>query len=304
MDKVTILMATYNGSKYLEEQLNSIIKQDYTNWKLIVSDDHSTDETIEILQKYEQQYPDKIELLLNKTASGSAKRNFFKLIDKVDADYIMFCDQDDIWEPKKISYTLKYMKAKEEKETPILIHTDLTVVDEDMNVISASFMKHQHLRPSNSLHDIVIQNSITGCTMMINRALLNLLKRKVNIDFIEMHDWWCGLIAAAFGKIYYIKKSTIKYRQHANNSVGAQKYGLRLFFRKKFQFYKKLKSTFIQAGEFLRIFGKDLTPNDYNLLFHYSECVHLNKIQRIWVYIRFQTFKQGIGRKICQLIFC
>ena len=123
--KVAILMATYNGEKYLSEQIESIINQTFTDWVLYIHDDGSTDGTLEIIKKYVKIYPKKI-ILIQGERTGGAKFNFFSLMDKVTAEYIMFSDQDDWWLPDKINKTLeKCIKIENgQKDTPVVVFTD------------------------------------------------------------------------------------------------------------------------------------------------------------------------------------
>jgi len=238
--QVYILLATYNGEKYLFEQLESIICQTYTNWQLIVHDDNSRDNTVSIIKRYEKEYPNKIIFLDDNVSCGGAKENFTYLLNSIDDnfDYVMFCDQDDIWLDNKIEVTLQKMIEVENNHInkPILIHTDLKVVDEKLNIISDSMFKYQKLNIiyQNSIYDLAIQNIITGCTMMIN-AKLAFLSKYIPQDAV-MHDWWISLITLKNqGKIAFLKESTILYRQHSSNEVGSKKINI-------FYYIKRLSS--------------------------------------------------------------
>ena len=148
MEHVTILMATYNGEKYLCEQLNSILKQTHTNWRLVISDDGSTDATLSILQKYQSEFTDKITLLPADCRFGSAKGNFLHLLKQSPPGYAMFCDQDDIWDNDKIEKTLaalKQMETDAARNCPLLVFTDLCVVNADLQPIATSFMRSLYL---------------------------------------------------------------------------------------------------------------------------------------------------------------
>ncbi|MDV3426289.1 MAG: glycosyltransferase, partial [Bacillota bacterium] len=173
--KVTILLATYNCEKFLRTQLDSIIYQTHTNWELIVSDDSSSDKTSDILNEYKLKYPEKIYILNNEKRFGNARDNFFHLLENCIGSYIMFCDHDDKWLPKKIELTLAKMLETEKKQpphTPVLVHTDLNVVDGELNMIAPSLMKFQDISPERiKLNNLLVQNVITGCTVMINKEL-------------------------------------------------------------------------------------------------------------------------------------
>jgi len=139
---ITILLAAYNGEAYLREQLDSILHQTYTDWVLYISDDASRDATPQIIADYAARCPKQIIPLQFDTPSGSAEANFFRMLTAVSGDYIALCDQDDVWLPHKLETTLHALQALEERHgihTPILIHSDLKVVDQNLNILNESF---------------------------------------------------------------------------------------------------------------------------------------------------------------------
>ncbi|WP_057875472.1 glycosyltransferase family 2 protein [Liquorilactobacillus aquaticus] len=219
--EVAIVMSTYNGSRYLREQIDSILAQDFKDWDLYIRDDMSSDNTSMILRDYEEKY-DNIHVVENNNINLGAKRSFLKLVQFVDAKYYMFSDQDDFWLPNKVSLTLEAMKAAEEESSnmriPVLVHTNYRIVDSklaELRTPPASFKSYT------DLSSLSINNCITGCTMMINQALKNLVGDVVDADSVGMHDWWFGLIANCFGTVSYLPQVTILYRQHEGNVVGA-----------------------------------------------------------------------------------
>lgn len=225
MDKVNILMATFNGGLYLSEQINSIEAQTYKNWELYIRDDGSTDDTTKIVKSYVKR-DHRIQLLPSLGQNIGARHNFALLMENVVGSYVMFCDQDDIWLPDKIEITLKAMKESEHwfgESIPTLVHTDCKVVDSACRVICSSFMQYQHMKhvEDNPLRILLTQNFVTGCTMMINRSLLS--KSLPVPHTAVMHDWWIALVAAAIGRIVFLPNATLLYRQHAENAVGAKK---------------------------------------------------------------------------------
>lgn len=237
---VEILMATYNGERYLSEQIESILNQSYKDWKLLVRDDGSKDRTLDILKLYKAKYPKKITLMEDKKGGLRAKENFLELLRQSKSDYIMFCDQDDVWLPNKIEVTLEKMKKVE--NGPTLIHTDLKVVDKELNLISDSMWRYQKLSPERKEYNfLIVQNNITGCTMMINRELAKLSIGEFPNGL--MHDWIIGIVASLKGTIDYVEERTILYRQHGNNDVGAQEYYAN--FLKKIKKVNELKKKYI-----------------------------------------------------------
>lgn len=175
---IDILLAAYNGKRFIEEQIESILSQTYQNFNLIIQDDDSNDGTIEILKSYKERYPDKIKVFFNKKNTGSCVKNFLNLIQKSQNEYIMFCDQDDIWVKDKIAITVKAMKELEKevenKGMPLLVHTDLKVVDENLKLICNSLFQYQKMNyKKDKLNNLLAQNIITGCSIMCNRNLID-----------------------------------------------------------------------------------------------------------------------------------
>lgn len=224
--KVGILLATYNGEKYLKEQLDSIIDQTYKNWIIYISDDHSTDNTTDIICEYKELYKDKIVVIENENKLSSAKMNFANLFEKVDKlDYYIFCDQDDVWDKEKITKLLYSIKKEEKlsKDLPILVYSDLKIVDEKLDIISDSLVRYENkfLPKNNIFNHILIENYFPGCAIMFNAKLKD--KVKDIYSECEMHDWWLTLVAAFCGKIVYIDEPLHLYRQHTNNTIGAKR---------------------------------------------------------------------------------
>ena len=128
---IDILMATYNGEKYIEEQIISILKQSVCDWNLIIQDDCSNDKTVDIIKKYAERYPDKIKYYLRKHQSGSAYKNFFSMIKYSNAEYVMFADQDDVWKEDKIEKQVSFL---EEHPTYGICFTWVDIIDENNNL--------------------------------------------------------------------------------------------------------------------------------------------------------------------------
>ena len=221
--KVAILLATYNGEKYLKKQLDSLYNQTYLKWELYVHDDGSTDNTLEILKQYMIIHKN-IRLFTSPVGCG-AKNSFMFLINNVFADYYFLCDQDDVWHKDKIQKSLACMFDLENKhkETPIIVHSDLCVVDENLNMISGSFWRYMMIYPEKlvTFDQLGANSLVTGCTMLFNNATKNVIKHPaVNAT---MHDVWIALcVSKNNGIIYNISTPLIDYRQHKNNTLGAK----------------------------------------------------------------------------------
>ncbi|PWB53163.1 MAG: glycosyltransferase family 2 protein [Nitrosomonadales bacterium] len=309
MKSVLILMATYNGSEFIEEQLASLRAQSYADWRLWVRDDGSTDDTVEKVRRFAAQ-DQRVCLLepdgIRKGASGS----FSCLMDRFapEADYLMFCDQDDVWFPNKIEITLARMREMETRfgiDIPLLVHTDLSVTDRELNVTAASFCRYQGLNPDvQGLHRLVVQNNVTGCTMMVNRALA-LLAGPVPASAI-MHDWWLAMVAAGFGNIGHISQPTMLYRQHGANDTGAKNYGWEHMFQKALGGLAGMKASLLktqsQACAFLERYASRLEPEQRLLVNAYCHLSVQNFWARRWQMLRFGFFKHGFFRNIGMLL--
>lgn len=221
MEKVDILLATYNGEKYLKEQLDSILNQTYLNFRLLISDDCSTDNTKKILEEYRKN-DNRIELYYQKENLGVIK-NFEFLLKKVENNYYMFADQDDIWKKNKIEKSIK----KIQDENCDLVYSDLEVVDENLNIKYESYWKlkgfYKKIKKYNNFESLYLNNFITGCTIISKKELINKVLPLPNISKYVLHDYWLALIISQYGKISYIEEPLIKYRQHKSNNIGSKK---------------------------------------------------------------------------------
>lgn len=304
---IDILLASYNGEKYIAEQIDSILNQTYKDWFLYIKDDCSTDNTVKIIMDYEKEYKDKIKVILSDKPSGSAKNNFFSMFEYSNSDYIMTCDQDDVWLPDKIEITLEGMKEAEQENNsiPILVHTDLKVVDENLNVFSDSLFKMQNLDNERyKLNYLLTQNIVTGCTVMANKALLN--HTKINPNDAIMHDWWMALIAASLGKIVFIDKATVMYRQHERNSVGAKNVRSIDYIKVKISnidnIKKSIKDTYVQADKLLEAIGAFINSNNYDTIQQYSLMKNNRKTKKVYIMVKYKYWKKGLIRNLGQVI--
>ena len=311
MKKLAILMATYNAEQYLNQQIDSIMNQTYKDFDLYIHDDGSTDKTLTIIKKYCKKYKNII-FIDDNIVFHSACKNFFHLINYIknkDYDYIAFSDQDDVWNSDKVETTINQMMLCEKtksKSEPILIHSDLYVVDNELNVLSKSFMKYRALDfRIKSLNRLFIQNNVTGCTMLINRALLELLPNYV--DNIIMHDWWIALTASAFGTIYYLDIPTMKYRQHGNNVVGAVRTNSFKFIKTKLKKAHKLQETINMSIKQSEVFKSEyiklLSKQQLSMIDVLVQVRKKNKIQRMFIVLKYKFLKQGLLQILGELVF-
>jgi glycosyltransferase involved in cell wall biosynthesis len=310
---IAILLATYNGEDYLDAQICSILYQDYTNWKLYISDDGSTDATKSIISNYCTEYPDKIINIKNNKSFGSPRDNFFNLLNRVDADLYFFSDQDDVWHSNKISFFVNFYNnlSTGERIKPLLIHSDLEIVNSELQTISNSFFKYQHIdHRKDKIRTLLVQNIVHGCAMLINRELKSMAKLEFlsdDISRIEMHDWYLALVASEFGSIEYIDRSLIKYRQHQYNVVGTRKRYSLARIKKSFEDIKKNETSIKRAIDFAivikSVYKKVLLKDTCFLLTELISIRRYNKIKRIHFLIKNGLLQHGLIRIIKQLVF-
>jgi Glycosyltransferases involved in cell wall biogenesis len=222
--KVNIVMPTYNGARFLVQQIESIQDQTYTDWNLLIRDDGSTDETIDIIKRFVEQDSRIKYINPNDQRNLGVIDSFYTLVKYSQADFYFFSDQDDIWLPKKLEICLKEAK-KHDNSRPIMYYTDLKVVDEQLNIISESMIKSQSHHANTTLLAELTENTVTGGVSMANDALIELWQ---DTDDVIMHDWYLALLAASMGELVFINQPTELYRQHDNNVLGARTWQKRL----------------------------------------------------------------------------
>lgn len=303
---VAICMATYNGAQYLPQQLRSIREQTWEDWVLYVRDDGSEDDTLRILEDFVRKNPGKAVLLSTGSGNVGAKENFALVLSAASEDqrfsFFAFADQDDLWYPDKLEKSLALL---ENQAGPALVHTDLTVVDQSGETLAPSFFRYRSLNcREQRLNRMLIQNNVTGCTMVWNRALNDLLD--LSRGGAVMHDWWVALTACALGKILCLEEPTVYYRQHRANVVGATKVNSVGFILKRALGVRRVKDTLrrslAQGESFLQLYGDALSPEQRRVLEAFSGMTRQNKLRRVATVFREGFWKQGLIQRLGQLI--
>jgi glycosyltransferase involved in cell wall biosynthesis len=252
--RVQIFLATYNGESFLRGQLDSIVNQEYKSWELLIHDDGSIDNTIQILNEYENNYPKKIKLLNDQRVFSSASKNFFHLIENrsKEANLYCFCDQDDIWHKSKLRFIIERYISKEGEE-PLLIHSDLSLIDEKGELLEKS-----HNKLINYQKNFITKNTsyyynpVPGCAMTINSALADKISYS---KYMVMHDWWILLSAMQENTtVLYIDLPLVAYRQHSGNVLGYKKNNvlilvIRLLFKIP-RYISNVKKAYKQSKQF------------------------------------------------------
>lgn len=269
-EMIAILLSTYNGERYLKEQIDSIINQDYKNWELYIRDDGSIDSTTDIIENYCQKY-NNIFFLKDNYNKGAAQ-SFLYLLENIESEYYMFCDQDDVWFNDKITSVYTIIKDNEGKNTPVVVFSDAKIVDKDLKIIDNSFWHYNKILPQLIISQpdyISVFNCAPGCTMIFNNAL-----KKCLIDYddnILMHDWYIMIKALQYGIVRYEKRALMMYRQHHNNVIGAMEISIKNRLMKIGDIkksFRKQRETFDFVNKYLKItfFKYVLLKFKFNLL--------------------------------------
>ncbi len=295
-EQIEILLAAYNGDKFIAQQIDSIINQTYKNWQLYIRDDGSTDNTPNIIKSYANN--SKIHIISDNAGNVGSCANFFLLMKNLHTNckYIMFSDQDDFWQKDKIEITLKEMLRLEKtygNAFPLLVHTNFTYVDKNLDpIVSKKDFQATKIVNLQFVH-LLAQNPVYGCTMMINKALFNL------VGFIppaaENHDYWIALVATAFGKVAYLNERTILYRQHDKNISGQHNNNLfmkrlkRLLVKDNF---KDANRKLIMADCFRKTYAEKLSTSQKKLI---DDFINFSVSKSPYLFIR--NIKNGIKRQ-------
>lgn len=271
-EAICILLATYNGKRFLSEQLDSLLSQSYTSWELFVRDDGSTDGTIQIINRYLAK-DTRIHLIPNGEKNSGSCQNFAQLLllTANDFNYFMFCDQDDVWLPNKIGETYALMRELEELNShsaPILVYTNFTYVYSNLETIQSKKNFETTKVGTIKFAHLLAQNPIYGCTMLFNKPLAKIIGH-IPMQ-AENHDYWTALVASAFGKIGYLKTPAILYRQHNSNistnydSSSTAKRFKRIFLERKN--LKDVEKKLIMATTFRDKYQQKLTKEQQVVL--------------------------------------
>lgn len=251
---LSVVLATFNGAKYVVKQIDSILNQSYPIVELIIVDDCSTDETVDIIKNYQQQF-DNIVFKQNEKNLG-AIGSFQEAVKLAHGDYIAFSDQDDIWELNKLEKQMTMLKDNiVDREIPTLLFHDLTVIDPQDNILSKSFWKQMKFSKAKFCFEkLLFGNVVTGCTCIINQKMKDSFL-EVNINKIMMHDHWFTLIAFSFGQVFYSHDQLIRYRNHPNSVTAKDSTSFFLQIKNLYnnlfgKEYIYFHDNFIQAKEF------------------------------------------------------
>ncbi|MCR5685041.1 MAG: glycosyltransferase family 2 protein [Lachnospiraceae bacterium] len=320
---IDIIMATYNGARYIAEQIRSILGSDEKDIRVLVYDDMSEDETPDIVKSFADKAPGKVFCFKNEIRYGHCA-NFLqglkKAVREYPAEYYMFSDQDDLWLKDKISLCLARIRsletntadrsvdeesrtAKRSSEgvsscTPCMVFTDAILVNADAEPTGMTFIKADRLDASKTdLAHLLMENKCQGCTMMINNALAGMIGSYD--ERVRYHDWWIALIASAFGRIGFIDTPTLMHRQHEDNAVGQGSFTDylrgRLHSGRK-DARERLKATFDQAAAFYKYYGRQLRRKDRMIVRAFLKLKDMNAVGKRVALLRYGYLKSGPAR--------
>lgn len=263
MKTCDILLATYNGERFIADLLDSLLSQTQADFRVLARDDGSSDATVGILQEFEARFGGRLQIIGDGSPTGSPTLNFEVLMRASTADYVLFCDQDDVWLPNRVQESLRMLTEAEATfgaETPVFVFNDLVPVDANLKKVAESYWEFKKINPAMArrLAASLITSPILGCSCGINRALLN---RALPIHpQATNHDWWTLHVAIMFGQVVWSAEKTVLYRLHGGNSSQQQRVRARDYARstavfakvrnglaKKARHAEGLKKTYVDA---------------------------------------------------------
>lgn len=305
-----VLLAVYNGSAHLPALLDSLRAQTDTDFSVLIQDDGSDDDSVAVLKSYCTEDP--------RFAFGNEQGkhlgpvgNFVSLIRQASADYLLLCDQDDIWEREKVQLLkeeIRHLENQYSSDTPLLVHSDCSLIDRDGNLIGDSFFRHQGWDPAvRTLPPLLVQNNVTGCTLIMNTALKDLIAMHARSKELFMHDWFVALTAASFGKIGFVDRPLTRYRQHGDNAIGASSQSLvrrgLAAFRNRGEAKRRIRLTYTHTKVFRKLYG-DLLPADAQAVISaYLATERMRKIKRVLTVRRLGCVMQSPVTRMGQILF-
>jgi len=293
---IDILMAIYNGEKYINNQILSLFQQTHTNWKLYIRDDCSTDDTLNIVKKYVKQ-DRRITIVQDNKDNIGAGKSFFTLLEYSTSNWIIFCDQDDIWFEKKLEILLEVGKKKLNKSVPSLVYCDANAYSDKEGIILYNSIQRLNAKKLNEF--LFLNSGYQGSSVLFNKKLASLVKNYKREFF--MHDDIISLIAFSLGEVIYIPKSLMLYRQHGKNVTGnlvLNKFGIiKQFFRTNA--FVLHKTHYNEKKMFFEEFSSLMNETNKKLFKEYLEYPQKSYVCRLFIIIK---NKFSLGGKIFPLL--
>lgn len=310
MNKTTclVLLSTYNGEKYIEEQLDSLLKQEGVGLHILIRDDGSKDSTVNIISNIKEHTS--IPIMLLEEKNSGAKASFFELLriasEKYsEFEYFAFCDQDDVWKPNKLRRAVTIM-SQEASTSPLMYCSATQMVDAKLSPLK---VWPSTPRKKLSMYNALVENVAVGCTTVLNKKALDLISSSLpsNADQVIMHDWWAYLCISTFGKVIFDQDPFILYRQHSSNVLGGQTDGWITKWKKRFQRYFQGQNHYIisnQAKEFYKCFHNRMNNKRRLDVQQFIEATSKSGISRLSYAFKTPFYRQVItDNYIFKLIF-
>ena len=310
MVKTAVLLTAYNGGAHLPALLESLTAQTDPEFTVLMQDDGSADDTPSLLSGIAER--DSRFIFGNEQGRHlGAAGNFLSLLRQSDADYVLLCDQDDFWEPEKIAVLKQSILELEQQHgagTPLLVHSDCSLIDESGAFIGSSFFRHQGWDPrAVTLQQLLVQNNVTGCTLIMNAALRSLVAAHAVAKELFMHDWFIALTAASFGHIAFVDRPLTRYRQHGDNTIGASAQSLLLrgmdALRRRKDAKRRILLTYTHTAVFGRLYGEELPGPAREVVDRYLATRHMRKLPRVLAVRRMGCVMQNPVTRLGQLLF-
>lgn len=305
-----ILLTAYNGSVHLPELLSSLLAQTEPDFSVLMQDDGSGDQTPAILREIADRDP-RFSFGSEQGKHFGAAGNFLSLIRQTAADYCLLCDQDDIWEADKLAVLKRAMLDLESRygsETPLLVHSDCSLISLEGEKTGDSFFRHQGWDPGAvSLPRLLVQNNVTGCTMIMNKPLRELIATHAKAKDLFMHDWFIALTAASFGRISFVDRPLTRYRQHGNNTIGASAKSLlhrgldALKHRKEAK--RRILLTYTHTKVFRKLYDGKLPAEALSVVDAYLATQRMRKLPRVLAVRRMGCTMQNPVTRLGQILF-
>ena len=313
---VAVLMATYNGARFLREQLDSLWQQTRQDFELIVRDDGSTDGTMDMLRDEVALRPDRVRIVDDGQGRLGPKASFAALLRQTDARWIAFCDQDDYWLPAKLARqitTLEELQAAHGPATPLLCCSDAVVTDSELRVTAPSYFARHNISVAQgrdlALPRLLFRNFAIGATTMVNAALA--ARCRSMPEEAIMHDWWCALVACVSGRSVVLPDAQVRYRQHGGNAVGSRRHGLprsSMEFREQVRRAQSNTARCVRQAQALHRTAADfafpLAPSICKLLNDYASFASQSPLTRALTVLRTRSFKPGIALNGLHIYAC
>ncbi|MFS0872121.1 glycosyltransferase family 2 protein [Paenibacillus xylanilyticus] len=303
--KVCIMLSTFNGAKYIDEQMESLLAQSKVDVQIIIRDDGSSDETVQKLSEYTKSRPDQIRVIEGKNFGVIG--SFFELMRQTEPvyDFYAFCDQDDVWKPDKLSRAVSKLELSQ-SNVPLMYCSSTQMVDQDLNNLNVwPIFPPKPL----SMYNAMVENCCVGCTMVMNPVAFQQVRSNIPSDLTQviMHDWWIYLYVSAFGEVIFDEEPMILYRQHQNNVLGGSSEGWIVKWKNRSSRFVNGENHFIlskQAKMFLQLHKDQLSAQQQKDVQRFLNHMGSSWIKRIRYASKMPFYRQAsLDNLVLKLIY-